>query len=361
MQNKILKKVLVVGIIVLFFGICITPSLGISISKIDSITSFLEHREIIFQDDFNDNEKNYNKWTEIYDKGYWYERNQRTEFKVNEYGGGGNYTEGIESTEFNVLISSTESIILRWDLLTDIGSTGWVAHPFFVITDGTNWIQASYYEWYHELRVKDSNGTSIVLNENHPIGTWNNEIEIFSDRYIVRMDADESGWINKAIFSPNPTFKIRMYLRVGGLQPHLYSLVGFDNVMVECHSGENQPPNVPIINGPLYGRPDNVYNYIFSSEDPDNDEVCYEILWGDGTYEEWLGPFPSNELVIVNHSWSGNGKYIIMARAKDDSNSIGQWAKLEIMMFRGKSLSSSPLLRFLQRYPLLNRLLNLVK
>ncbi|KYK19979.1 hypothetical protein AYK24_04520 [Thermoplasmatales archaeon SG8-52-4] len=436
------KKIIVIFICTLLI-ITTIPTISGNISVLDKQVKsnpIFNNSEIIFEDDFNDNTKNFSKWTELFTEGEWWERNQRTEFRLYETT---HYSyEGINSSEFTASFSSTEGINILADMITDIEhSPGqYVGGPHIKITNGTNYIDISYSRHFDETRIKDSKGTYIVLNYNKPDGDWINQIKIFSDRYKVRMDSDDSGWIYESIFPSNPTLTIRLYIQLAGDHPNLYWIAGFDNIKIETTTFENQPPisdftwnpeypkteekvlfdgsasydpdgfiesyewdfgdgnigngmiishkyydagvynvtltikddggcedfitkaivvksnqppNAPIINGPLYGRPDTVYNYIFTSEDPDNDELYYEILWGDGTYEEWLGPYPSNKLVIVNHSWSGNGKYIIMARAKDDSNSIGQWAELEIMMFKGKSLSSSLLFRFLERYPIL--------
>ena len=61
-----------------------------------------ENRDIIFTDDFNDNIKDYSKWTEIYTEGIWEEINQRAEFQCYESGDSSNRYEGIESSEFIV-------------------------------------------------------------------------------------------------------------------------------------------------------------------------------------------------------------------------------------------------------------------
>ena len=59
--------------------------------------------------------------------------------------------------------------------------------------------------------------------------------------------------------------------------------------------------------------------------------------------------------IIVAHTWPDMGTADVMARANDTHDALGpegiiQWSK-------DKSISSSPLLRFLERYPLLNLLL----
>jgi len=77
------------------------------------------------------------------------------------------------------------------------------------------------------------------------------------------------------------------------------------------------PPNPPTITGPISGYAGVMYNYLFSTTDPDGDDVSYWINWGDGTYTGWLGPYPSGHNVSASHSWSNPGFYEVNATAKD--------------------------------------------
>ena len=65
----------------------------------------------------------------------------------------------------------------------------------------------------------------------------------------------------------------------------------------------------------------------------------------------------SGEEVTVSHSCYYQGTYTIKARAKDTDNLWGPWGELTVTMPRDKIISNSPLIRFLERYPLLNLLL----
>jgi len=40
--------------------------------------------------------------------------------------------------------------------------------------------------------------------------------------------------------------------------------------------------------------------------------------WGDGTYSEWLGPFPSGTSAEGSHAWGEAGNYDVRVKAKDD-------------------------------------------
>ena len=114
----------------------------------------------------------------------------------------------------------------------------------------------------------------------------------------------------------------------------------------------NHPPGKPLINGPPTGDIGETYSYTLLSIDPDEDDVYYEVDWGDGTVENWIGPYPSNEVQIVSHSWSNKGNYTIKARAKDIYGEIGEWESLEVSMPKNKPFNINPLfLRFLEQHP----------
>jgi len=94
----------------------------------------------------------------------------------------------------------------------------------------------------------------------------------------------------------------------------------------------NAPPNTPSIDGPSSGNAGSVYKYTFETNDPDHDILYYYIDWGDETVEEWIGPYDSDEQVIVNHGWTEEGIYLIKAKAKDMYNAESEWGQLEIEM-----------------------------
>ena len=93
------------------------------------------------------------------------------------------------------------------------------------------------------------------------------------------------------------------------------------------------PPDPPIINGTKCGKPETEYEYTFNSTDPDDHYLYYYIDWGDGNFEEWIGPFDSGENVTVNHTWGDYGTYMIKAKSKDRFDIESDWSdpyKIEI-------------------------------
>jgi C1A family cysteine protease len=120
-------------------------------------------------------------------------------------------------------------------------------------------------------------------------------------------------------------------------------------------------PDIPTITGPTSGKPETVYNFTFKSIDPDGDDLYYYIDWDDDNIEEWIGPYSSNEDVIVNHTWSEEGTYTISAKVKDDYDMESDWGELSITIPRKRSSYYSMFLQFLERFPLLERFLSLIK
>ncbi|UCF11765.1 MAG: hypothetical protein JSW06_06855 [Thermoplasmatales archaeon] len=106
---------------------------------------------------------------------------------------------------------------------------------------------------------------------------------------------------------------------------------------------ETGSPNKPTINGPIFGKPNNEYTYEFTASDPENENVFYYIDWGDGTYEDWVGPYPSGETIEVTHQWTNLGDYEIKAKAKDINGARGLWSEPYPMHIGMPSLDIDPI------------------
>ena len=126
-----------------------------------------------------------------------------------------------------------------------------------------------------------------------------------------------------------------------------YSLVeGFGSI-----NTLNNPPNEPSISGEIEGKAGQEYEYTFSTTDPNDDDVYYNIEWGDGNTENWFGPYNSGEEVVVSHSWDEQDTYTIRARAKDTDNLWGPWGELEVTMPVNQQYQYPMFHWFLERFP----------
>ncbi len=123
----------------------------------------------------------------------------------------------------------------------------------------------------------------------------------------------------------------------------------------------NNPPNKPYINGTKEGKVAIEYEFTFVSTDPEENDLYYWIDWGDNNTEQWLGPFASGQELKLNHSWVETGTYIIKAKAKDTFDEESSWGTFQVTMPRNKIVTSSILYQFLERFPILIKLLSLIK
>jgi hypothetical protein len=120
----------------------------------------------------------------------------------------------------------------------------------------------------------------------------------------------------------------------------------------------NSPPLTPVIDGPTTGKPDIEYEFTFTTTDPESDKIYYYIKWGDGHVEPWIGPYDSNETVVLSHKWSLHGQYTITAKAKDIYDEEGPLSEFTLTIQKNKA-KNMPFLNYLQNQPNLFPLLRL--
>ncbi len=87
-----------------------------------------------------------------------------------------------------------------------------------------------------------------------------------------------------------------------------------------------QAPNPPVITGPQMGEIDESLEFTFVTNDYEEDDIELFIDWDDGQFENWIGPYASNEEVKVSHAWEDKGVYEIRAKARDGL-SEGDWSE----------------------------------
>ena len=161
----------------------------------------------------------------------------------------------------------------------------------------------------------------------------------------------------------NPT---HTYTEVGDYNVTLTVTDNTSNTSVDYTSAwiqdGNSPPDKPTIDGPVYGIPWTRYYYQFSTSDPDGTPIYYYIDWDDPWSGDtgWIGPYSSGEQITESHGWTERGKYVIRCKAKDPYGEESEWGELKVTIPRNKETSYSLLLQLLERFPLLQRLLNQV-
>lgn len=110
-------------------------------------------------------------------------------------------------------------------------------------------------------------------------------------------------------------------------------LIGFENLfgggdrdyddMVISLELSDTPPTTPTMTGPNQGYRFTYYTYYVSANDPENDDIYYELDWGNNLWVGPYGPYPSGANVTVGHTWGTPGEYTIRTRAKDIYGELG--------------------------------------
>ncbi len=125
----------------------------------------------------------------------------------------------------------------------------------------------------------------------------------------------------------------------------------------------NNKPVLPTINGTNSGIVWKDYVYIFTSTDPEENDLLYYIDWGDGKKEDWIGPYTSGEQISLTHIWTKNTNSEIKVKTKDPYGEESDLATLKINMPKtynfnyNFNLLNRFIERFLSAFPLLKNLL----
>jgi PKD repeat protein len=85
----------------------------------------------------------------------------------------------------------------------------------------------------------------------------------------------------------------------------------------------NQAPLKPSFNGPKEGTRNISYVFTVMTTDPDNDNVQYVILWGDGSQNTTVFSRSGHSIQIA-HQWNSLGFYTVRIHAVDPSNATSE-------------------------------------
>lgn len=80
----------------------------------------------------------------------------------------------------------------------------------------------------------------------------------------------------------------------------------------------NRPENVSI-DGQTTGKINQTLNFNVSADDPDGQNISYNITWGDGNKES-TSFYTTGSLVQITHKWVSAGVYTVEVTAMDESN-----------------------------------------
>jgi parallel beta-helix repeat protein len=120
----------------------------------------------------------------------------------------------------------------------------------------------------------------------------------------------------------------------------------------------NIPPPEIVIDGSSSGKVGIEYNYTFYPIFPESIIIYMWIDWGDGNSTGWIGPYSTDDIVTLNHSWSEKGTYLIQAKSKDLCREGGFSEPLKVTIPRTKASYNMLFEWLFERFPLLERLLS---
>jgi len=125
---------------------------------------------------------------------------------------------------------------------------------------------------------------------------------------------------------------------------------------------KNAPSKPVTPNGPSEIKKGIKYTYSSSTVDPQFDEIYFLFDWGDETDSGWLGPYSSSEKINASHSFKRSGIYEIKVKAVDINNYESVWSEsTSVTVSRYKININFIFFRFLDRFPILERIINLLK
>jgi rhodanese-related sulfurtransferase len=238
---------------------------------------------------------------------------------------------GIPSTFEIIWITLEEA----WDMLTDTGND--IQHPIDIRTD-KDWNDGFIDTPYPEHAVHFSKAK---LETPDGLAEF---IETYEDKEIILYSNSNEGytWLLYQSILMDAGYSGTVYAWEGG----------YDAWMDAGYPiRTNTEPDPPTITGPVRGKPGVEYEYVFSTEDPENDAVSYYVDWGDDTSTGWTDYYPSGEEVAISHTWEEINWYnTIRCKSKDVYGVESDWSESLV------PINNAPW-RFLEQFPMLEAIL----
>ena len=161
-------------------------------------------------------------------------------------------------------------------------------------------------------------------------------------------------WFDPGELEYNTTYYWKIVARDNNYAVNESAVWHFTTVM-------NLPPNPPSIEGPTNGKHGEYNSYMISAIDPENHNVFFYIDWGDETNSGWIGPYLSGMERNFTHAWKEQGTYLIKVKAKDVYDAESNWSVFKVTIPRTRATTYLWYHWFLECFPLLERLLNLMR
>ncbi len=208
-------------------------------------------------------------------------------------------------------------------------------------------------EWkYNEYDLSKYEGQSIFIRFRYFTDANTNEDGFWVDDIYPVSTFTSVSTINQNIVSSPFYLSVphnsTSYFRIKGYN-EAYQWGDYSQIYPLSEFMGNLAPLIPTISGDTRGKTGNSQTYTIRSIDPNQDDVFYQVNWGDGNQTGWIGPYSSGESIEVEHIWNADGTYTITARAKDTDDALSEWGDLEVRM------------PYTFNHPLIHRIQTLIK
>jgi len=192
----------------------------------------------------------------------------------------------------------------------------------------------------------------------------------------LAIPSDSPGWVTFSFgqsreVNPGLKYKIQVWFDPGGEYawsgaydnpyPGGDSNMGIDwDWCFRTISDDNLRPDPPLILGPptCKHREDYVFDVTFT--DPDGDALLFNIEYGDGQETGWTGAVNSGYTYHGVHYYNLKGYYNIRAQSKDIHGVYSDSSILRIQIPRNRATIGSYWLRFIDMFPILQRMLDFI-
>ncbi len=233
---------------------------------------------------------------------------------------------------------------LRWRTQIDYGSYGtpaigpdgaiYIGGDYFYAVYPNGTMKWTYYGWEeHEYQVNaygyviSSDGLIYFLaNKGSGNGADLFVLNCDDGSLFYRRNIAPNGWLwSQPIIGNDGTIYVGSEFQTDETEGYLYAFGVVDS---------NHAPEKPAISGPRTGKPRQEHTYQFTVEDADDDEIFLFVDWDDGSNTSWLGPYKSDEIINLSHSWMTKGTYAIRACCMDEHEENGEWISYPVIMPR---------------------------
>ncbi len=108
--------------------------------------------------------------------------------------------------------------------------------------------------------------------------------------------------------------------------------LGACTVLMSLFCAKVRPPSLPVVTGPTEADPGDTLVFAMASTDPDGEQICYLIDWGDGSEVESTAYCPSGVEMFGSHSYATWSRCTVRVRARNLSGDTSAWSEGNVVV-----------------------------